>query len=201
MQLHACRPRDPLTIVAPATARIPIVLFALVLATVAGAAAPASAQGPPHPLLNVHASVQPPSTCKFSFDTDTFVAASGFSQQVGVGGDVCESSFGWSYGTSTAQASPKQLRTLRAALAANHVGLHGGACVLATQFIFGGSYEITWYGSNLRRTDLTVYLDGAPSPGFPPCPAEVCEILQAFLVFQDEVFHESAFIGNCPAPP
>lgn len=203
MRRHACRPRDPHSTLAPSTAPALLTLLALLatVATLTGAAAPASAQAAPRPLLSVHASVQPPSTCKFMSDSETFVSTTGFSQQLGIGGNLCESSLGWLYGTSTAQASPKQLGALRTALDVNHVGLQGGACALATQFLFSGSYEITWYGRNLRRADVKVYLDPAPSLDLPACPAEVCQILQAFILFEDDVFHESAFIGNCPAPP
>ncbi len=200
MRRHSCRPRDPHPTQAPPTAPTLLTLLA-VIATLTGAAAPAAAQGVLRPLLTVHASVQPPTTCRFMSDVETFVSTTGFTQQVAIGGNECQSFVSWLSGTSTVQASPTQVGALRTALDANHVGLQGGACALPLQFLFSGSYEITWYGRNLRRSDVTVYLDAAPSPDLPACPAEVCQILQAFIRFEDDVFHESDFIGNCPAPP
>src|SRR5260370_38418232 len=84
MRRHSCRPRDPHPTQAPPTAPTLLTLLA-VIATLTGAAAPAAAQGVLRPLLTAHASLQPPTTCRFMSDVETFVSTTGFTQQVAIG--------------------------------------------------------------------------------------------------------------------
>jgi hypothetical protein len=184
-------------------ARVLLAAF-LLLAGAAGAAARAAAQEPVfHALLRVHSAlIYPSSSGQGGVDGDLFISAEGHTQGLFSNGNTTAER--WLSQPSTGQASPGQLAALRSALEVNQVGLQQGSCVLLPHFVIVGTYDLNWYGSkNVRRSHLTVYLvEGAP-PDTPPCPPEVCEILQAIIAYEDAVLQPEpgAFLGPCPAPP
>jgi hypothetical protein len=176
----------------------------LLLAGAAGGAARAAAQAPVvHALLRVHSAlIYPSSTGQGGVDGDLFISTEGYTQGVFTNRNTTAER--WLSQPSNGQASPRQLAALRLALDVNQVGQQQGSCVLVPHFVIVGTYDLNWYGSkNLRRSHLTVYLvEGAP-PDTPPCPPEVCQILQAIIAYEDAVLQPGpgAYLGPCPAPP
>ena len=190
MKLHACSSRYA------GSARAPL---AAMLLLAAAAAAPPPAAALDHPLIRAHASLVEPGVGGRPVDFDMFVVTTGYTQGFIVDGIRLESEFGWFFHPTVAQASPPQLAALRSALEVNHVGLHVGVCGLMQSLIIEGTYELTWYGAGLRRSDLTVLVGNAPSDT-PPCPAEVCQVLRAVDAYAAEVLQgPSPFLSACPA--
>ncbi len=81
--------------------------------------------------------------------------------------------------------SPAAIAQLKSKLGENQVGLQT-SCLLTPSDEVSGTYEITWYGRGFRRNAFVAY-NGDAGAGFPACPPEVQEIVNAIDVFEAAV--------------
>ena len=81
--------------------------------------------------------------------------------------------------------SPAAVAALKSKLAENHVGIQT-SCLLNPNNEVSGSYEITWYGRGFRRNVFIAYY-GDAGAGFPACPPEVQQIVNAIDAFEAAV--------------
>jgi hypothetical protein len=176
-------------------------LAALIVFIAGGVTAvPAVAQTASQSLLRVHTAVESGGTgTGLSWiDEDLFVSTSGHSQAVGTYRN--DTTLGlWLYRANTARASAQALSALRSALDAGHIGIQQ-SCTLNPMFISSGTVELTWYGRNGRRNDLTVVLDNRP-PEQVACPPDLCEILVAINNYSSTVHKLHSYNINCAASP
>lgn len=81
--------------------------------------------------------------------------------------------------------APAAVAALKTKLGENQVGLQT-SCLLTPSDEVSGTYEITWYGRGFRRNAFIAYY-GDAGAGFPACPPEVQEIVNAIDGFEAAV--------------
>jgi hypothetical protein len=147
-----------------------------------GTALFAQFQTPIRSLLRVHSNYSQDGHGLRLIDEDVFIATDRSVERIGSlaqNGNLLPPS--WLHERTVAIGSRTAFATLSALLADNRVSQQAGACSVAqTAAPSSGTFEITWYSRDVRKSVFVVEINGTT----PPCSQEVLNILNGIEAYE-----------------
>ncbi|HVT61666.1 MAG TPA: hypothetical protein VHR45_25115 [Thermoanaerobaculia bacterium] len=157
--------------------------LAALLMAVPAVALPPSSQA----LLRVHASLTEFWHGRAFVDVDLFVHGDGaVTGSLTASREVTCIDCRWPTTSGQGSGSAEQFATLLAVLTENRIGSQSGDCIVGAEnrqnMPASGTYEVTWYGRNARRSSLRVQIGNDTDS----CPAEVSNIIRAIETYASQ---------------